>query len=403
MVEYDPYSDEVQHNPYPFYRRLRDEAPVYHNEQYDFYVLSRYDDVLATLIDFEHFTTTQGVSLERAEVGQDLLILKDPPEHTWYRKAMARMFTPRTIAELEPFIRRVSVELLDDLQRGLRDGDAKGFDVTADFALKLPLYVIAELIGLPDDYRVRARQLSELTARRDPSPEVMAQTIEHMTTFREYLIGVTAERRQHLGDDIVSTLITKPVIDGDGNEHYLSDDEISYFFFELTFAGHETTAKSITNAMVALSWYADQRRELASDRALVPNAVEEFLRWDTVSHYLTRTPLEDAEIRGVRIPAGRPIACMIASANHDERQYDEPELLDIHRKIERGISFGFGPHVCIGAALARIEMRIAFEEFLARFPDFHIGDERAIARAPSAQIRGLTHLPLEIEQSTAAV
>jgi cytochrome P450 len=399
MVEYDPYSDDVQHNPYPIYRQLRDEAPVYHNEQYDFYALSRYDDVLATIIDFEHFTTTQGVSLERAEVGQDLLILKDPPEHTWYRKAMARMFTPRTIAELEPFIRRVTVDLLDDLQRHQPDH----FDVTADFALKLPLYVIAELIGLPDDYRVRARELSELTARRDPSPDIMARTIEHMTTFREYLIGVTAERRRHLGDDIVSTLITQPIVDGEGNEHHLTDDEISFFFFELTFAGHETTAKSISNAMVALSWYPDQRRELAADLALVPDAVEEFLRWDTVSHYLTRTPLEDTTRHGVTIPAGRPVACMIASANHDERQYDNPELLDIHRRINRGISFGFGPHVCIGAALARIEMRIAFEEFLARFPDFHVGDATAIVRAPSAQIRGLTHLPLEIEKSGAGV
>jgi cytochrome P450 len=396
-VVFDPYSVETRNNPYPVYRRLREEVPVYHNEQYDFYALSRYDDVLATIIDFEHFTTTQGVSLERAEVGQNLLILKDPPEHTWYRKAMSRMFTPRAIGELEGYIRNVCVDLLDALVG--RDS----FDVTADFALQLPLYVIAELIGLPAEFRQKAHEISDLSTRRDPSPEVMAETIEHMTTLREYLVGVTAERRKHLGDDIISTMITKPVVDGDGNDHYMSDDEISYFFFELTFAGHETTAKSISNGMVALSWYPDQRRELAADPGLIGNAVEEMLRWDTVSHFLCRTPIADAEIRGVTIPAGRPIAVMIASGNHDERVFEEPELFDIHRKIDRSLSFGFGPHVCIGASLARLEMRIAFEEFLARFADFHIGDERKIRRAPSTQIRGLTHLPLEIERTAVTV
>jgi len=389
IVDWEPHSEEFRLDPYPLYRQLRDEAPIYHNEERGFWAVTRFEDCWNVLVDAKRFVNSEGVSLERYEVGQKLMILMDPPVHTWHRKVMSRLFTPRVIANLEPWIRDVCRSLLDDL----RDRDS--FDIVEDFSMLLPMYVTAELLGLPEDYRLTAKKLSHAAAQRVSSNAAPDDAIAASEELNARLFEATVERRNNLGDDVISTIMQTPMVDDDGNEHYLDDEQIAAFFFELTFAGNDTTTRAIANAAVGLSWYPDQRRELVADPSLIPNAVEELLRWDNPSHYLGRHAVEDVELPGGTIPAGAHIAVVIASANHDERMYREPELLDIHRKFDRKLWFGIGPHVCIGASLARLELRIAWEEFLARFPDFHITGEGAVQDL-SGQNRGLFHLPVQI-------
>jgi len=302
---------------------------------------------------------------------------------------MSRLFTPRVIANLEPWIRDVCRNLLDDL----RDRDS--FDIVEDFSMLLPMYVTAELLGLPDDYRLTAKRLSHAAAQRVSSNAAPDEAIAASVELNERLYEATVDRRKHLGDDIISTIMQTPMVDDEGNEHYLDDEQIAAFFFELTFAGNDTTTRAIANAAVGLSWYPDQRRELVANPALIPAAVEELLRWDNPSHYLGRHSTEAVELPSGTIPADAHIAVVIASANHDERMYADPELLDIHRKFDRKLWFGIGPHVCIGASLARLELRIAWEEFLQRFPDFSISGEGAVQDL-SGQNRGLFHLPVQI-------
>ena len=211
--------------------------------------------------------------------------------------------------------------------------------------------------------------------------------------LRQLLLGLVAERRTATGDDVISLLINSPVEDADGRERMLDDDELSYRFIELAFAGHETVAKQIANGVVALAWYPDQRRELVKDPSLMPLAVEEMLRWDPPSHYQGRWTTKEIELHGVTIPADVRVVLLTGSAVHDERQFPEPELFDIHRRPERHVTFGFGIHLCLGAALARLETRIAFEELLRRLPEYEI-EEHGVVRAFSSNVRGLQHLPI---------
>jgi len=391
IVDWEPHAEEFRLNPYPLYRQLRDEAPIYHNEERGFWAVTRFEDCWNVLVDAKRFVNSEGVSLERYEVDQKLMILMDPPKHTWHRKVMSRLFTPRVIGNLEPWVREVCRGLLDDL----RDRDS--FDIVEEFSMLLPMYVTAELLGLPEDYRLTAKKLSHAAAQRVSSNAAPDDAIAASIELNERLYEATVDRRKHLGDDIISTIMQTPMVDDEGNEHYLDDEQIAAFFFELTFAGNDTTTRAIANAAVGLAWYPDQRRELVADPALIPAAVEELLRWDNPSHYLGRHTTEEVELPSGTIPADAHIAVVIASANHDERMYADPELLDIHRKFDRKLWFGIGPHVCIGASLARLELRIAWEEFLARFPDFHVAAQGAVQDL-SGQNRGLFHLPVEIDR-----
>ena len=394
IVNWQPHDPEHRFNPYPLYQQLRDEAPLYHNEELGFYALTRFDDCWNALVDAKRFISSQGVSLEKYEVGQKLMILMDPPRHTWHRKVMSRLFTPRVISGLEPFVRKTSIDLLEPL----RDRDV--FDVVEDFTMLLPLYIIGELIGLPEDYRLTAKRLSHLTAQRVSTNAAPEAAIEASIELNNYLLEETKRRRANLGDDIISTIMRTPMVDDQGQEHYLDDEQIAAFFFELTFAGNDTTTRALANAVVGLAWYPDQRRELVDDPTLMPNAVEELVRWDTPSHFLARTTSEDVTLPHGTIPAGSTVAIVLASANHDHRLYESPELLDIHRVFDRKLAFGIGPHVCIGAALARLEMRVALEEFLPRFPDFHVASTGCVQDL-SGQNRGLFHLPIIIDRASA--
>ncbi|MFD0690724.1 cytochrome P450 [Actinomadura fibrosa] len=393
-VEYNPFVKETVHNPFPVYRRLRDEAPVYHNADVGFWALSRYQDVIDAHLDTDAFSSAHGVTIEGADQGAPFLITKDPPEHTRHRKIVARMFTPRRIALLEPFIRRTAADLLDRL-RG-----ADRFDLVQDFSIRLPLDVISELIGIPVERRERIHELSDRIAARSEDMTTPPEVYEASAELWGLLAELVSDRRRDPGDDVITLLMNTPVENEDGTTRALDDGELASRFLELAFAGHETVAKLIPNGAIALSWYPDQRRELAADPSLIPNAVEEMLRWDPPSHYQGRWTLKDVELHGTVIPEGQRVILVTGSAVHDERKYPDPELFDVHRDIDRHVSFGFGRHLCLGASLARLETRVAFEELLKRFPDFHF-DETGVERHYSGNVRGLSSLPLLVERSAA--
>jgi cytochrome P450 len=391
MVEYSPFDRDIAHNPYPVYRALRDEAPVYHNEQVGFWALSRYHDVVDAHLDTDVFSSAHGVTIEGTEQGMPFLIVKDPPEHTWHRKVAGRLFTPRRMATLEPFIRATAAGLLEKV------ADAEEFDLVEHFSFRLPLDVISELIGIPGPEREHIHHLSDRLVARDESGTVTEDAALASLELAQIFVDLVADRRRNPGDDVITMLMNTQVVDDDGNARSLDDDELANRFIELAFAGHETVAKLIPNGVIALSWYPDQRRELVADPALMPNAVEEMLRWDPPSHYQGRWTTRDVELHGTVIPEGQRVVLLTGSAVHDERKYPDPELFDIHRDIDRHVSFGFGRHLCLGAALARLETRVAFEELLRRFPDFTF-DETGVERAYSSNVRGLARLPLRIER-----
>jgi cytochrome P450 len=389
MVEYNPFDWETAHNPYPVYRQLRDEAPVYHNEKVGFWALSRYEDVIAAHLNHEDFSSAHGVTISGLEQFAPFIIVKDPPDHTAHRKIVARLFTPRRISQLEPFIRRTAAGLLDDL----RDRDR--FDVVEDFSFRLPLDVISELIGIPESARLEVHRLSDRLADLGEGGETSEDGINATLELAELLAGLVRERRASPGDDVITMLMTTPVEQEDGTERMLTDDELAGRFLELSFAGHETVAKLIPNGVVALTWFPGARRELVADPTLIPNAVEEMLRWDPPSHYQGRWTTRDVEVQGTVIPADQRVILVTGSAVHDERKYPDPDVFDIHRDIDRHVSFGFGRHLCLGASLARLETRIAFEELLKRFPDFAI-DESGVERKVGPNVRGLSRLPLVV-------
>jgi cytochrome P450 len=388
MVEYNPFDWETAHNPYPVYRQLRDEAPVYHNEELGFWALSRYEDVVAAHLNSDDFSSAHGVTIEGAEKDAPFLIVKDPPEHTAHRRIVGRLFTPRRIALMEPFIRRTAAGLLDKLR------DADRFDVVEDFSFRLPLDVISELIGIPESYRLQIHHLSDRIAVRETatmSDDGIVATLE----LAGLLTELVRERRASPGDDVITMLMNTPVEEEDGSTRMLTDDELAGRFLELSFAGHETVAKLIPNGVVALTWFPDARRELVASPGLMANAVEEMLRWDPPSHYQGRWTTRDVPVRGTVIPAGQRVILVTGAAVHDERKYPDPDTFDIHRDIDRHVSFGFGRHLCLGASLARLETKVAFEELLKRFPDFSI-DETGVERNVSVNVRGLSKLPLVV-------
>ncbi len=387
-MEYNPFARDTQINPYPVYRWLRDEAPVYHNPDVGFYALSRFDDVLQAHLDTKRFLSGHGVTIEDTGASVDLLITKDEPEHTWHRKLVSRVFTPRAIADLEAAVRSVAAEALD----GARERGE--MEIIGELSGYLPMAIIAEMLGLPVEIRARLRELSDRALARPDTgvaetPPDAREASQEMTML---LLEVVGDIVQHPGDDIASMLLQTKVTDGDGKQFSLSQEQVAVRLLELAFAGHETTAKLIANGVIGLAWYPDQRAELAEHPELMPQAVEEMLRWDAPSHYQGRWVEEEVELHGVTIPADSRVILVTGAAQHDERVFEEPELFDLHRDVERHVGFGFGAHLCVGAALARLETRVAFEELLARYPRYEIG--APIVRAYSSNVRGLARLPI---------
>jgi cytochrome P450 len=297
------------------------------------------------------------------------------------------------MAALEPVIREAAGGILDEA------AEAGRLDVVEGFSARLPMYVISEMLGIPVEERDHVHHLCNAVLSRPeadtPDGVLPASALDALFEMVGVLQQIVARRRARPASDVISMLITTPVVDDEGNERHLTDDQLAGRFTELAVAGHETVMKLVANSVVALSWYRDARRELIDDAALLPNAVEELLRWDPPSHYQGRWTSRDVELHGVTIPKDSRVLLVTGAATHDDREYNDPERLDIHRKVDRQVGFGFGAHLCLGAPLARLETRIAIEELLRRFPDHELVDGGA-ERVFGSNIRGLGRLEIDL-------
>jgi cytochrome P450 len=371
-------------DPFPAYARLRAEAPVARNTQGGFWVLSKHADVLAASTDPTTFCSRQGILI--FEIGADYaspptMMHTDPPEHARYRALAQPGFAPSLIRSLEPAVRVRARALLAELEPGVAG------DVVAPVTVPFPLQIIAELLGIPDDEWPRFHLWSEAVipgATDWPEDERQSLQVEMVT----YLVGEAKARRAEPRDDLISALAAAEV---DGER--LSDDELAMFLVQLLVAGNETSRNMLSGGLVALAEHPEQWQALRDDRRLVVSAVEEFLRWTTPVVYFMRTATREVEVRGARIRAGEPVVLLYASANRDHDEFGpSADRFDVARTPNRHMAFGFGPHFCIGAALARLEGRVLLEELLDRFARV----ERAgpVERTASPVIAGIQRAPL---------
>jgi len=386
-VDFNPYSPSFRQDPYPVYRRLRDEYPVYHNEELGFFAISRYDDIVAALQDVETFSSANALGIGAPKEVLDqipMMMLLDPPRHGQLRALVNRAFTPRRVAGLEPRIRALARSLVDDfIERG-------SCDLVEHFSGPLPATVIAELLGVPAEDGLMFKEKSTAIVTQDAKGGGdldFTPAIELML----YMTAAYDERRKQPRDDLMSALL-EAEIDGER----LSQEELLGFAFLLLVAGNETTTNLISNAVGLLDQYPDQRRQLVDDPSLLPAAIEEFLRFESPVQGLSRTPRKDSVIHGCTIPEDAQLLLLYASANRDERRIDDPERFDISRDPKPHLAFGFGTHFCLGASLARLEAKIALEELLARAPEFRV-DFASSARLGGGVVRGWATLPVEFE------
>jgi cytochrome P450 len=388
MIDFDPYDKTFAEDPYPIYRRLRDEAPVYHCEPLKFWALSRYADVLEAHWDFETFSSAGGVTIEGIEAFAPLLIVKDPPEHRWHKALITKVFTPARMNALEPFIRNLVVSLLDAAAQ------KDEFDFVQEFALQVPLQVISELIGIPEELRQEIHELTnKLLFREDGSK--LEELGAAMMAVNEIYMGLVRDRRAHPRKDPITYLIESEVQDDKGVVRRLTDEELAFRFGELAAAGHETVAKAIPNGAMAFQRFPGERQKLIENPGLTPSAVEEILRFDPPSQLQGRTTTRDVTLHGVTIPAGSKTMLLTGAATRDERKFDNPDVFDISRKALDAIFFGHGVHRCLGIYLARLELRIVFEELFRRFPNFEVDPTRA-TRAVLSNVRGVNTLPARL-------
>jgi cytochrome P450 len=386
LIEFNPYDKDFAHDPYSTYRRLRDEAPVYHCEPLNFWALSRFADVLEAHRDFKSFSSAGGVTIEGFDAMVPLLIVKDPPEHVWHKALITRVFTPNRMGALEPFIRDLVTSLLDQAAQ------KPEFDFVQEFALQVPLQVISELIGIPQEYRQEIHRLTNKLLNRDDSSGLMemAATMEAANNIYMELVH---DRRANPRNDPITHLIESEVKADDGGVKRLTDEELAMRFGEMAAAGHETVAKTIPNGAMAFQRFPSERQKLIEDPRLLATAVEEILRFDPPSQLQGRTTTRDVTLHGVTIPEGSKTMLLTAAATRDERKFDNPDLFDVSRQgAPESIYFGFGIHRCLGIHLARLELKIVFEELFKRFPNFQVDSARA-TRTVLSNVRGVKTLP----------
>ena len=390
---YDPFDYEIDRDPHPTWRRMRDEAPLYRNEEHDFWALSRFQDVMEASIDTATYSSAYGTVLDLMmdEPGQSpMMIFQDPPEHTRLRKLVSRAFSPRRISMLESRIREIARSYLDPQVGG------SGFDFVADFGAKLPVMVIGSMLGVPVEHQDHIRELTDQLLHRDEgeidsSARVAKVSAELFGYFADYI----AERRRHPRDDMMTDLVQAEIELEDGSLRRMSDEQILAFISLLSGAGNETVARLIGWTGLLLARHPDERAKLVERPELIPNAVEELLRDEAPSPVQARRVTRDAEWHGERLPEGATLLLLTGSAGRDERQYPEPDAFRVERVIDRHVSLGFGAHFCLGASLARLEGRVAIEETLRSFPVWEV-DETACEMVHTSTVRGYARLPIRL-------
>jgi cytochrome P450 len=391
---YDPYDYVIDADPHPIWKRLRDEAPLYYNEHHDFYALSRFDDVLAAHLDPVTFSSAHTTVLEMMGPDPDpfmttMMIFMDPPQHTRYRKLVSRAFTPRHMSALEPRIRALAAGFLDEFT----GGGNRAFDYVADFGARLPVMVISALLGAPEEDEAQLREWSDEMLHIDPGEMMGSKMNGIQQSVHDYWQAIIDDRRRHPRDDIMSELMTAELEEADGSTRILSDAEIHAFMGLLSGAGNETVARFLGWSAVGLDEFPDERAKLVANPALIPNAVEEILRWEAPSAIQGRWVTRDVDIAGSTLHAATKVALLTGSADRDERMWEDPDRINVERDMSRHVAFGYGIHFCLGAALARLEGRIALEETFKRFPTWAV-DRAGCEMVHTSTVRGYAKVPI---------
>ncbi len=386
---YDPYDRDIDADPYPVYRRLREEAPLYYNEQHDFYAVSRFDDVQRGLLDRETYSSARGSVLEfikaNIEMPPGVVIFEDPPQHTVHRGLLSRVFTPKRMTALEPKVRELCARALDPLV------GAGGFDFVADLGAQMPMRTIGMLLGIPEADQEEARNRADASLRTDPGKpmDTAAENMGQADFFADYIDW----RATHPSDDLMTDLLNAEFEDETGTTRRLTRDEVLMYVSVVSGAGNETTNRLIGWMGKVLAEHPDQRRELVDDPSLVPNTIEELLRFEPPTPHVARYVTREVEIHGQTVPAGSAMICLSGSANRDDTKYPDADRFDIHRESGQHLTFGYGIHYCLGANLARLEGRVALDEVLTRFPEWDVDGDN-VRRAPTSTVRGWESLPV---------
>lgn len=388
---YDPFDFAIDDDPYPVWERMRAEAPLYFNDRYGFYALSRFDDVVRALPDWETYRsgrgTTADILFSGIEVPPGILLWEDPPLHDLHRRLLSRVFTPRRMLAVEDLVRGFCSRALDPLQA------ADGFDFVVDLGAIMPMRTIGYLLGIPEEGQQQIRDLNDKSitvGSQGADAGGVSQTIfeESLGVFAEYIEW----RATHPSDDLMTELLNAEIEEPDGTRRLLDRTEVLAYTAMIAGAGNETTARLIGFMGQLLGEHPGQRRELATDPSLIPSAVEETLRYEPPSPVQARYVARDVELYGQTVTEGSYMLLLNGSANRDETRFDDPDRYDIHRQGGH-LSFGQGLHFCLGSALARLEARVAFEEVLRRWTDWEVDYDNA-TRARTSSVRGWATLPV---------
>ena len=387
-VYYDPFDFDIDDDPYPIWKRLRDGAPLYYNDKYDFYALSRYEDVSRELMNFDTYRsgrgTTMDIIMSGIEVPPGLILFEDPPIHDLHRRLLSRVFTPRRMEAIEPLTRAFCVRALDPLV------GSGGFDFIENLGAMVPMRTIGYLLGIPEDNQesIRDRGGRQLTLKegtfRPATKEFFEQSYQ---VFSDYIDW----RVDHPSDDLMTQLLNAEVED-DGETRRLTRIEVLQYTSMIAGAGNETTTRLIGFIGQLLAEHPDQRRQIVDNPSLIPMAIEEVLRYEAPSPVQARYVARDVECHGTEIPEGSIMLLLNGSANRDERRYPDGEKFDIHRG-DTHLSFGHGLHFCLGSALARMQARVALEEVIKRWPDWEV-DYANARKAHTSSVRGWAKLPV---------
>lgn len=390
-MELNPFSHEFHEDPYPTYRWLRDHAPVYRNPD-GWYALSRYDDVLWASQQPTLFSSAEGTTLETIDTSMmtPMIIFMDPPRHDRQRKLVSRAFTPRAISDLEPFVRSLANRFLDRLE------EQGGGDFVEEFSGRLPNNVIMELIGVPEGDRDRIRHAIDATLDRlEEPPFIPHHAFEAMIEINQYWTELLPVKRANPDGKMLSRLLEAEVEGDDGQPTHLTDEEVVGFCQLIGSAGTETVTKLLANAAVLFQRNPDQWQKVLDDPGRIPGAVEEILRYWAPSQYQGRYTEQPSVWHGTEIPEHQPVFLVTGAANRDERAYPDPDRFDVNREIGLGVGFGHGIHSCLGAAFARLESKVAFEEIAKRWPRYDVDDD-GLRRVQMSNVAGFSNVPVRV-------
>jgi cytochrome P450 len=389
---YDPFDTEIDKDPHSVWRRLREEAPLYYNEKHDFFALSRYDDVNRALLNWDTYRSGRGSTLEIIKANITLppgiILMEDPPIHDLHRGLLSRVFTPRKMNALEPKVRDFCARSLDPLV------GAGGFDFIGDLGAQMPMRTIGMLLGIPEQDQEAIRDLLDEGMRIEEGQEYTPPADDDfMMSGGEMFADYVDWRAQHPSDDLMTELITAEFEDETGELRRLTREEILTYIMLLAGAGNETTTRLIGWTGKLLAEHPDQRQDLVEDRSLLSRAIEEILRYEAPSPVQARHVQQNVEHHGRVVREGSVMLLINGSANRDDREFPDADQFNIHREAGHHVSFGYGIHFCLGAALARLEGRVALDEVLNRFPEWSVDWDGAV-QAHTPTVRGWEKLPV---------